>query len=156
MRVSFFVVCRSCLSRSVMYLLSWVMSAIDEVGFRKNPPVGVLPLGTGNDLSRSLDWGPGYSDTSLSKILSQMENATVEQMDRWFIDSSDHNVAAAATTATTTVPGATMANSTNSNDNDQQQQQQQQQLPLNVMNNYFSIGVDATACLKFHSERGGL
>ena len=29
-------------------------------------------------------------------------------------------------------------------------------LPLNVMNNYFSIGVDAAACLKFHSERGGL
>ena len=27
-------------------------------------------------------------------------------------------------------------------------------LPLNVMNNYFSIGVDAAACLKFHSERG--
>ena len=41
------------------------MSAIDEVGFRRNPPVGVLPLGTGNDLSRSLEWGPGYSDTSL-------------------------------------------------------------------------------------------
>ena len=29
-------------------------------------------------------------------------------------------------------------------------------LPLNVMNNYFSIGVDAAACLKFHSERGKL
>ena len=47
------------------FILRWVMSAIDEVGFRRNPPVGVLPLGTGNDLSRSLEWGPGYSDTSL-------------------------------------------------------------------------------------------
>ena len=100
------------------------MSAIDEVGFRKNPPVGVLPLGTGNDLSRSLEWGPGYSDTSLSKILNQIEQSNVELMDRWFIDSADH------------------ANDSSNN------------LPLNVMNNYFSIGVDATACLKFHSERG--
>ena len=96
------------------------MSAIDEVGFRRNPPVGVLPLGTGNDLSRSLEWGPGYSDTSLSKILHQIENSNVEQMDRWHIDSSDPTI----------------------------------DLPLNVMNNYFSIGVDAAACLKFHSERG--
>ena len=47
------------------FIFRWVMSAIDEVGFRRNPPVGVLPLGTGNDLSRSLEWGPGYSDTSL-------------------------------------------------------------------------------------------
>ena len=27
-------------------------------------------------------------------------------------------------------------------------------LPLKVLNNYFTVGVDAEACLKFHSERG--
>ena len=63
-----------------------------------------------------------YLKTNLSKILHQIENSNVEQMDRWHIDSSDPTI----------------------------------DLPLNVMNNYFSIGVDAAACLKFHSERGGL
>ena len=96
------------------------MSAIDKIGFRRMPPVGVLPLGTGNDLSRSLDWGPGYTDTCLKKILNQIERANVEHMDRWHIETSDPVV----------------------------------ELPLNVMNNYFSIGVDAKTSLKFHSERG--
>lgn len=101
---------------------SWVMSAIDKIGFRRMPPVGVLPLGTGNDLSRSLDWGPGYTDSCLKKILNQLERANVEQMDRWHIETSEPT----------------------------------RELPLNVMNNYFSIGVDANTSLKFHSERGNL
>lgn len=96
------------------------MSAIDKIGFRRMPPVGVLPLGTGNDLSRSLDWGPGYTDSCLKKILNQLERANVEQMDRWHIETSEPT----------------------------------RELPLNVMNNYFSIGVDANTSLKFHSERG--
>ena len=98
------------------------MSAIDKIGFRRMPPVGVLPLGTGNDLSRSLDWGPGYTDSCLKKILNQLERANVEQMDRWHIETSEPT----------------------------------RELPLNVMNNYFSIGVDANTSLKFHSERGKL
>ena len=45
------------------------MSTIDDVGFAVKPPVAILPLGTGNDLSRSFDWGGGYTGGDLSKIL---------------------------------------------------------------------------------------
>jgi diacylglycerol kinase (ATP) len=37
--------------------VGWILSTIDNLGFKPFPPVAVLPLGTGNDLSRTLNWG---------------------------------------------------------------------------------------------------
>lgn len=37
--------------------VGWVLSVLDDLEIKPPPPVAVLPLGTGNDLSRVLGWG---------------------------------------------------------------------------------------------------
>ena len=37
--------------------VGWILSTIDSLGINPAPPVAVMPLGTGNDLSRTLNWG---------------------------------------------------------------------------------------------------
>ncbi|XP_062339312.1 diacylglycerol kinase iota isoform X1 [Osmerus eperlanus] len=106
--------------------VGWILSALDELQMNPQPPVAVLPLGTGNDLARTLNWGGGYTDEPVSKVLCHVEDGSVVQLDRW-------NLLVERSSA--------------------QPEEGTQKLPLNVFNNYFSLGFDAHVTLEFHESR---
>ncbi|CAN7995042.1 unnamed protein product, partial [Ixodes hexagonus] len=108
----------------------WILSVLDEIGVTPPPPVAVLPLGTGNDLARSLGWGGGYTDEPISKILQNVLEGDIVQLDRW--DLVVHR---------------------NPEVDISQCEEGKEVVPLNVVNNYFSIGVDAHIALEFHEAR---
>ncbi|XP_075385004.1 diacylglycerol kinase delta isoform X2 [Tenrec ecaudatus] len=66
--------------------VGWVLSEIDSLNLHKQCQLGVLPLGTGNDLARVLGWGSACDDdTQLPQILEKLERASTKMLDRWSI-----------------------------------------------------------------------
>uniref|UniRef100_A0A8C5GNT6 Diacylglycerol kinase n=1 Tax=Gouania willdenowi TaxID=441366 RepID=A0A8C5GNT6_GOUWI len=114
--------------------VGWILSALDELQMNPQPPVAVLPLGTGNDLARTLNWGGGYTDEPVSKVLCHVEDGSVVQLDRWNL-----LVEKSATQPEEGTQKVRLA--------------VEKCLPLNVFNNYFSLGFDAHVTLEFHESR---
>ena len=53
------------------------------------PKIFVIPLGTGNDMSISTGWGGGYDGEEIVPLLSQVYDASVQDMDRWQVCVND-------------------------------------------------------------------
>ena len=66
--------------------VAWIINTMEKMNVsshRQYPPIAILPLGTGNDLSRILGWGGGYNNESLISILEQISESYVSLLDQW-------------------------------------------------------------------------
>ncbi|OHT14210.1 hypothetical protein TRFO_15505 [Tritrichomonas foetus] len=76
--------------------VSWIMSILKEIygsnsGYR--PPLGVIPLGTGNDMSQSLKWGEGLNLIKLNYIFDKITaiavSPVIAEIDTWTLTVTD-------------------------------------------------------------------
>lgn len=116
--------------------VGWVLSVLDELNLPNTPAVGILPLGTGNDLARTLGWGGGYNNESMELFLNRVINGRIVNLDRWTITTK-----------------ALPKNNKSYEPTDKEEEAKRDKLPLKVLNNYFSLGADAKIALDFHSAR---
>ena len=91
------------------------------------PPVGILPLGTGNDLARVFGWGGRYDDALVKRLSKALKTAEPALLDRWECKIERRSEALTpGVEPSTGVEGSV------------------------IFQNYLGVGVDAAAALKFH------
>ena len=111
--------------------VGWVLSELEQIDWAHGqPPVAIIPMGTGNDLSRSFYWGGRYKDKPVKKVLHDVTEAEVGQLDRWKISLDGNSDGEQHPRAINHIPAQN-----------------------SLFNNYFSLGIDAHIALQFHNAR---
>uniref|UniRef100_A0A8B9TH95 Diacylglycerol kinase n=1 Tax=Anas platyrhynchos TaxID=8839 RepID=A0A8B9TH95_ANAPL len=110
--------------------VGWILSILDQLRLNPPPPVAILPLGTWERLGQDTELGWGESPLNL---MSTVHGFTI---------ASPH-----------LCHGHTLAAPSCQQQGFQSYSSVPFQLPLDVFNNYFSLGFDARVTLEFHESR---
>ncbi|KAG8508623.1 Diacylglycerol kinase theta, partial [Galemys pyrenaicus] len=113
--------------------VGWVLAGLEEMRRQlacPDPPVAILPLGTGNDLGRVLRWGPGYSGEDPLSVLLAVDEADAVLVDRWTILLAAQDTGGGEGGSADVEPPKVVQ-----------------------MSNYCGIGIDAELSLDFHQAR---
>ncbi|XP_020280420.1 diacylglycerol kinase epsilon isoform X2 [Pseudomyrmex gracilis] len=105
--------------------IAWLLNTVDKLELEPVPSVAIIPLGTGNDLSRVLGWGKAHdSDLDPLEVLNKIQTAKKVMLDRWSVMIKPYG-------------GLGFRGANRSL----------------FMYNYISVGVDAQVTLNFHRTR---
>ncbi len=108
--------------------IRWVIQAMLEAGFDPLPPIAVLPLGTGNDLSRGYGWGRTLTTLPFPTLIRQWKKAERgDTLDIWDVELTPLDLASGEPI--------------------------EERKTNQIMFNYWNIGFDAAAAIGFHSNR---
>ncbi|CAF3955054.1 unnamed protein product [Rotaria magnacalcarata] len=116
--------------------VGWVLSCLDNVGqdaLCQSPPVGIVPLGTGNDLARVLRWGSGYAggEEPLA-LLRDIVEAEEIKLDRWtvvFHQDQDKRVPTTVSETNSSKTSATASSATTTNTEEKRKKIRKLNLP---------------------------
>jgi len=110
----------------------WLLQSIIQLNIQPFPLIGVIPIGTGNDLCREFGWSASFypDEDKLLSILTKLRTARAAPLTLWQVTRTQKDA---------------MAQS--------QLQWQQRKNKVKIFFNYFNIGFDAATSLSFHELR---
>lgn len=137
--------------------INWVLGAIEDLKMDPAPPMGIIPMGTGNDAARMFGWGHRYVDLDEAlRCLERMKTCEVVQWDRWQStilhprDSIDEKVLQNLPPA---ISSLDILSDDIKDDYKDEKKYDQNYTKQSKFSNYLSFGVDAQTMFSFHDHR---
>ncbi|KAI3985774.1 hypothetical protein MKX01_030688 [Papaver californicum] len=136
--------------------VGWVLGSLSELNQQKRepvPPIGIIPLGTGNDLSRSFGWGGSFPfawKSAIKRFLHKAVTGPICRLDSW------HIIVSTSSGESVELPYSLKPTEECSIDKDLDVEGEISETSTcfeGVFYNYYSIGMDAQVAYGFHHLR---